>query len=72
MAKSPRQPGGIVETADLGDWLKVPSDLIASLGDPAVQTPMDVMRYLERQGLTGTLLYRRLKADPDFEAKLRR
>ncbi len=56
----------------MADWLKVPSDVIASLNDPKVKTPRDVMRYLEEQGQTDTLLYRRLKADPDFEAKIRR
>jgi hypothetical protein len=58
------------ESADQADWLKVPSEVAISVGHPE-WGPLDVMKYLEEQGLTDTLLYRRLQADPNFEQKLR-
>ena len=47
------------------DWLKTPSEVALSAGVP--NTPEAVMGYLERQGLQESPLYRRLKAEPNFE-----
>jgi hypothetical protein len=58
------------ESADQGDWLKVPSDVAISLGHPE-WGPLDVKAYLEREKLTDTLLYRRLEEDPYFEEKIK-
>ena len=55
----------IEETLEMADWLKTPSELEVSTGKP------DAKKQLEDAGLTDTPLYRKLKADPDFEKKLR-
>lgn len=57
----------ISEDSDNADWLKRPSDLIASLNNPKIKTNADLVEYLERNGLTETLLYRRLKSEPNFQ-----
>jgi len=55
----------IEEAPDQADWLKVPSEVL--LGKPE---GTDIMKYLEDRGLQDTLLYRRFKEDPDFEARI--
>ena len=49
----------IEETAETGDWLKIPSDLF-------VKNPK---KFIEKAGATDTPLYRQLVEDPDFEEK---
>ena len=71
MISPPDQPfnGCMPEDAANADWLKTPSEMALSAGIP--NTPKAVMKYLREQGLQDSPLYRRLKADPNFEAKLR-
>jgi hypothetical protein len=56
----------LAEDAENADWLKRPSDLIASLDDPEVQTPEQLMRSMKKQGMAHYPLYKRMVEDEAF------
>jgi len=75
LEKSLKQEGDEIDwytvvTPDQEDWLKTPSEAMLLLN--GVDTPEQLMAYMEENGMTDCLLYRRMQIDPHFEAKLKK
>lgn len=60
----------IVETVEMGDWLKIPSELRISAGLPASTTSEELMAWMRENGMAETPLYRKMLVNPNFEEEL--